>query len=53
MPSRYRVPLVLRYFQELDYAAIAETLGVSRDNVGVLLFRARRRLRDVLAEDDQ
>lgn len=53
LPSRYRVPLVLRYFQELDYQAIAETCGVSRDNVGVLLFRARRRLRDTLEEGDR
>ena len=50
LPTRYRVPLVLRYFQDLDYAAIAETLGVSRDNVGVLLFRARRKLRESLEE---
>lgn len=52
LPDRYRVPLVLRYFQELDYAAIAATLDLSRENVGVLLFRARRRLRDRLEGGD-
>lgn len=46
LPSRYRVPLVLRYFEDLDYASIAEALGVTRNQVGTLLFRARRRLRE-------
>jgi len=45
LEPRYRVPLVLRYFAELDYAAIADQLGVSRGQVGTLLFRAKRRLR--------
>ena len=45
----YRVPIVLRYYAELDYAAIAETLGVTRSQVATLLFRAKRRLRDKLA----
>ena len=44
----YRVPLVLRHFADLDYAAIAELLGVSRNQVGTLLLRARRRLRTAL-----
>ena len=42
---KYRVPLVLRYFEELDYEAIADTLDVTRGQVGTLLFRAKRRLR--------
>ncbi len=48
LPSRYRLPLVLRHFAELDYAAIAELLGTSKGQVGTLLFRARRRLRESL-----
>ena len=51
LPDRYRVPLALRYFQELDYAGIAEALALSRENVGVLLFRARRMLREALEEE--
>lgn len=51
LEPRYRVPLVLRYFAELDYAAIAEQLGVSRGQVGTLLFRAKRRLRMRLGEE--
>jgi RNA polymerase sigma-70 factor (ECF subfamily) len=45
LPEKYRLPLVLRYFQDLDYAAIGDLLGVSREQVGTLLYRARRRLR--------
>jgi RNA polymerase sigma-70 factor (ECF subfamily) len=45
LPHRYRLPLVLRYFEELDYEAIADVLGVSRNQVGTLLFRAKRLLR--------
>ena len=48
LPLAQRAPLVLRYFQDLDYAAIAEILDVTTNQVGVLLFRARRRLREQL-----
>ncbi len=50
LPHSYRLPLVLRYFSDLDYDAIAETLGVTRNQVGTLLFRAKRQLRQRLAE---
>jgi RNA polymerase sigma-70 factor (ECF subfamily) len=49
LPLKLRLPLVLRYFNELDYDGIAELLHVTRNQVGTLLFRARRRLRDQLA----
>jgi RNA polymerase sigma-70 factor (ECF subfamily) len=49
LPERYRLPLVLRYFQELDYDGIGELLGLTRAQVATLLFRAKRRLRDALA----
>ncbi len=49
LPDKYRLPLVLRYFQELDYEGIAELLGLTRSQVGTLLFRAKRQLRAALA----
>ena len=49
LPIKYRLPLVLRYFNDLDYDAIADVLGVTRSQVGTLLFRGRRRLRERLA----
>jgi RNA polymerase sigma-70 factor (ECF subfamily) len=48
LPDRARMALVLRYYSEMSYDEIAETLGVQRAFVGVLLLRARHQLRDVL-----
>ncbi len=45
LPLHYRLPLVLRYFHELDYEGIADVLNLGRSQVGTLLFRAKRRLR--------
>jgi RNA polymerase sigma-70 factor (ECF subfamily) len=50
LPDRARMALVLRYYSEMSYDEIADTLGVRRAFVGVLLLRARHQLRDVLAE---
>ena len=49
LPPRHRAPLVLRYFAELPYDAIAELLDVRARDVGVLLFRAKLRLREALS----
>jgi RNA polymerase sigma-70 factor (ECF subfamily) len=48
LPDRYRAPLVLRYYADLDYAAIGEVLGVDANQVATLLHRGRRRLRGSL-----
>ena len=50
LPDRARMALVLRYYSEMSYDEIADTLGVRRAFVGVLLLRARHQLRDVLGE---
>ncbi len=49
MPARFRAVLAMRYFAELSYAEIAEASGITPDHVGVLLFRAKARLREALA----
>jgi RNA polymerase sigma-70 factor (ECF subfamily) len=49
LPDRARMALVLRYYSDMSYDEIAETLGVRRAFVGVLLLRARHQLREVLA----
>jgi len=46
LPLRYRLPLLLHYFDDLDYDAIAVSLEVTRNQVGTLLFRAKRLLRE-------
>ena len=45
LPLRYRLPLILRYFDDMDYETIASSIGVTRNQVGTLLFRAKRLLR--------
>ena len=53
LPVKYRAPLVLAYFQELGYAEIGEILGIERGHVAVLVFRARRQLRQMLSAPDR
>jgi len=50
LPARYREPMVLRYLQELPTAEICQILGVTENALGVRLTRARKRLREELAE---
>ena len=49
LPDRYRLPIVLAYYNESSYDEIAHALGVTRNHVGVLLLRARQQLRRELA----
>ena len=53
LPDKYRVPVVLAYFNELGYSEIARLLGIERSHVAVLLFRARQRLRRTLTAPDR
>lgn len=50
LPNRTRMALTLRYYSDMSYDEIAETLGVRRAFVGVLLLRARHQLRRVMEE---
>ena len=45
LPENYRLPLILKYYGDLSYGEIAEHLGTTRNNVAVLLHRAKRELR--------
>jgi len=49
LPDKYRVPLVLAYFDQLSYEEIAQQLSVSRTHVGVLLLRGKQQLRRALS----
>jgi RNA polymerase sigma-70 factor (ECF subfamily) len=50
LPERYRLPVVLRYLQELSYDEIGEFTGESREEVRGILQRAGRQLRALLVE---
>lgn len=45
LPERYRVPVVLRYFNDLSLEEIAQVIRRPRSTVGVRLLRARAMLR--------
>jgi RNA polymerase sigma-70 factor (ECF subfamily) len=44
LPERQRLALFLRHYADLDYAAIAEALGVARGTVSATLHAARANL---------
>jgi RNA polymerase sigma-70 factor, ECF subfamily len=48
--SRARMALVLRYYSDMSYDEIADSLGVRRAFVGVVLLRARHELRQALGQ---
>jgi RNA polymerase sigma factor (sigma-70 family) len=52
LPDKYRIPLVLAYFNERSYDEIAASLDISRNHVGVLLLRAKQQLRDSITDVD-
>ena len=51
LPSRSRMALVLRYYSDLNYDEIADSLGLRRGFVGVVLLRARHQLREALGKE--
>jgi RNA polymerase sigma-70 factor (ECF subfamily) len=53
LPQRYRLPVVLRYVQELSYDEIAAFTGESREEIRGVLQRAGRQLRIMLSDEDE
>jgi RNA polymerase sigma-70 factor (ECF subfamily) len=51
LPTKFRTVLALRELDGMPYHQIAEVLGLSLGTVESRLFRARRRLRSLLAKD--
>ncbi len=51
LPEKYRVPLVLAYYNDLSYDEIAETLGLGRNHVATLIFRGKQQLRQRLEKE--
>ena len=52
LPKRDAQVFALRYVEELTYEQIAAEMDLSVNQVGVILHRARRRLRDILKPVD-
>lgn len=49
LPDEYREVFVLREYEGLSYAEIAEIVDASLANVKVRIFRAKQKIRDILA----
>jgi len=43
----------LVFYEDLSYAEISELLGISADNARQRLYRAKKRLKELLAEDER
>ncbi|MBI2423279.1 MAG: sigma-70 family RNA polymerase sigma factor [Candidatus Hydrogenedentes bacterium] len=52
LPERYRLPVMLRYLQELSYDEISRFTGETREEIRGLLYRAGRQLRELLTDMD-
>jgi RNA polymerase sigma-70 factor (ECF subfamily) len=52
LPERYRVPLVLAYYNEMSYDEIAGALGLARNTVATLIFRGKQQLRERLKKEN-
>ncbi len=50
LPERQRLVVFLRYYADLDYAAIATVLGIAPGTVGATLNAARHSLKTALEE---
>jgi len=50
LPDRYRVPIVMAYYNEWTYDQIAEALGLHRNHVATLIYRGKQQMRAALAQ---
>jgi RNA polymerase sigma-70 factor (ECF subfamily) len=48
IPDDYREVFILREYEGLSYAEIAEVVDSSLSNVKVRIFRAKQKIRDIL-----
>jgi RNA polymerase sigma factor (sigma-70 family) len=49
LPAKYRLPLTLHYLEGFDYARVARQLGLAESAAKVRVFRAKEKLRRLLA----
>jgi RNA polymerase sigma-70 factor (ECF subfamily) len=50
LPEHYRTPVVLRYWYDMSYQEIAETMGVTESTIKTRLHRARAKLAECVRE---
>lgn len=52
LPENLRLVIKLKEYSGLDYKAIGKVLGISETNVKVRVYRARKRLEELLSKED-
>ncbi len=48
LDPKFKVPLILKEVEEMSVEEIAKTMGITQTNVKVRLFRARKKLGEIL-----
>jgi RNA polymerase sigma-70 factor, ECF subfamily len=51
LPDKFRVPIVLAYYNEFNYDQIAAVMQIPRNTVATLLFRGKQILREKLSKE--
>jgi RNA polymerase sigma-70 factor (ECF subfamily) len=51
LADKYRIPLVLAYYNEFSYDEIGAVLGIERGRVATLIFRGKQQLREKLQKE--
>lgn len=52
LPKKYSAVLYLFYFEDMNIKEIASALNLKEGNVGVLLSRARQKLKEILEKEE-
>lgn len=52
LPKKYSAVLYLYYYEDMSIREIAKLLGLKEGNVGILLSRSRKKLKDILEKED-
>jgi|GEM_PF-1951172 RNA polymerase sigma-70 factor (ECF subfamily) len=53
LPSKYKDVFILFYVDQKSISEISEILGISEENCKVRLFRARKRMMDILGKENE
>ena len=52
LPDNLKIVIKLKEYSDLDYKGIGKVLGISESNVKVRVFRARKKLEELLGKED-
>ena len=52
LPENLRLVIQLKEYSNLDYKTIGKVLGISETNVKVRVYRARKKLEELLVKED-